>query len=49
MLSLLWSETDAKVVLNGEYARAKGSEVDFSGFSKGGENIEAWDEAVGLL
>jgi hypothetical protein len=39
MRSLLWSETVAKVVLNGEYAGAKGSEVDVSDFSKGGENI----------
>ena len=36
MRSLLWSETVAKVVLNGEYTGAKGSEVDFSDFSKGG-------------
>jgi hypothetical protein len=29
------------VVLNGEYSGAKGFEVDFSDFSKGGENIVA--------
>jgi hypothetical protein len=49
MRSLLWSEIVAKVVLNGEYSGVKDFEVDFSNFSKGGENIVAWDEAVGLL